>query len=41
MTKWPVQNQTQTHRIAQKHQDATDIQKKNYFGVFRFFVIYL
>jgi len=37
MTKWQIQKQT--HRTTQnhvEHEDATDIQKKNYFGcVFR------
>jgi len=38
MTKWHVQKQT--HRTTQKHikhEDATDIQKKNYFYVFQIF----
>jgi len=40
-TKWAVQEQT--HRKTQKHvehHDATDIQKKRHFFVFRIFIFY-
>jgi len=34
MTKWPVQKQT--HRLTQKHVDATDIKKQHVFVFSKF-----